>query len=550
VKVRAISRFRFARPWIGLVLAGGCGDDSAGECEKDADCGSAAVCLRTTCVERAGAEAASWSLEIAPGPQSRFANRELPDQVLGSESFTWRVDRKLSIMAELSGRLEDSPNTPTSVGVVLAVPSSIPGRNELKFEGEGANLGAALPYVISVAIPEQLLGKMGRIDIRPKAPLDRFMCPFVLGVTLQPSQALALPGSEDTVTVTGTLGRPDPTTGTPTAYEARAFVADRLVSNVDPLGADGMFSLRVQRSLVTGALQPVRVELSPSDPMQVGVRLVASVPPGNRNLDNLMLPAHPDPAPFIVPVVDDETDRPVAGVTVIFDAVIEGAVGGQARYVQIAQTNSEGNANVRLIPGTARQTRDYVVKAIPQGASESASRCLPSYSVAAVVTEAPRVGAAIRLTRRVSVDGRVFRSDGRPAGSVRVRAVPEGELSAECARPVSSSPSEATTASDGSYRLWLDPGQYRLEYEPSSGAPLTMAAESGVSLLVTRTHSFRLPVPVLVEGRVLSPEGDPLADAEVKAFASGPDGRASLRGAATSGPDGAIRLVLPKKSSF
>jgi hypothetical protein len=532
-----------------LLAASACGDDPAGECKTDPDCGAEAVCLRAACIERSGPS--RWSLEVTPGPQSLFASRELPDQSLGAEPATWAVDRKLSMMAELSGRAEDAPATPTSVGVVLAVPSSIPGRGDLKFEGVGTNLGPTLPYVVMLAVPEQLLGKMGNIDIRPMAPLDRFMCPFSLGLTLQASQAVGLPGNEGMLTVSGRLGRPDLAGGPAITYEARAFVADRLVSNVDALAADGSFSLRLQRSLVSAAVQPVRIELTPTDPMQVGLRFVTALPPGNRGLENLMLPAHPDPAPFIVPVLDEESDRPIAGVTVIFDGEIQGAMGGQARYVQVAQTNAEGNAMVRLIPGTVRQTQDYLVKAIPAGSSEAASRCLSAYSVAAVVTDAPRVGAPIRLSRRVAIGGRVLRPNGHPAGSVRVRAVPEGDLvSDECARPLSSSPPEATSGADGRYRVLLDPGQYRLEYEPASGAPLAMAAELGLSLLVSRSHDFTLPAAVLVEGRVVSPDGQALADAEVKAWAPGPDGRAWVRGAATSGPDGAIRLVLPKNAAF
>ena len=535
--------------WGGLLAASACGDDAAGECTTDSDCGAGAVCLRAACIERSGP--ARWSLEVTPGPQSLFANRELPDQAVGTGAATWAVDCKLSMMAELSGRADDAPAMPTSVGVVLAVPSSIPGRSDLKFEGEGTNLGPTLPYVVMLSIPEQLLGKMGNIDIRPKAPLDRFMCPFSLGVTLQTSQAVGLPGNEGMLTVSGTLGRPDPAGGPPIAYEARAFVADRLVSNVDALATDGSFSLVLQRSLVSAALQPVRIELAPADPMQVGLRFVTVLPPGNRGLDNLMLPAHPDPATFIVPVLDEQSDRPVAGVTVIFDAEIEGAVGGQARYVHVAQTNAEGNAMVRLIPGTVRQTRDYLVKAIPPGSSEAASRCLSAYSVAAVVTDAPRVGAPIRLARRVAMTGGFCAPAGAPPDRCGCARSPRATWSLRNARgrfpPRPRRRPAEPTAGTGCCSIrdsigWSTsrPPAQRWRWRPSERVPL----------LVSRSHGFTLPAAVLVEGRVVSPDGEPLADAEVKAWAPGPDGRAWLRGSATSGSDGAIRLVLPKNASF
>ncbi len=533
--------------WLGLLaLLGGCGDQAQSECARDADCGAASACVRSICVARAGAAGGHWAVEITPGPQSRFAGRELPDQALGAVPVDLPLDRKVSMMTELSGGPADGPPMATSVGVVLAVPSSIPGHGDLTFEAQGTSAGPASSYQLTLAIPAALLGRMGTLSVLPRAPLDRFICPFLLGIDLATNAAVMLPGGEDTVTVSGTLGQADPGAGVPVAYQARAFVLDRLVSNVDVVGSDGGFQLRLQRSVATAAAQPVRIELQPVDPTEPALQFVTTLPPGNRGLGNLTLPAYPEPAPFIVPVVDEETDRPVPGVTVMFDAVIEGAVGGQARYSQSAQTDAQGNAMLRLIPGTVRQTRDYLVRAIPPAHSESAARCLRAYAVAAVVTEAPRVGAPIKLSRRVALDGRVLRLNGRPAGSVRVRAIAEGDQAAgECGQPLSSAPPEVTSSPDGHYRLLLDPGQYRLEYEPAAGAPLPMATEAGVSLLVSRAHVYTLPPSVLVEGRVVSPDGDPVEAAEVKVHGRGPDGHALLRGGALSGPDGSVRLILP-----
>jgi hypothetical protein len=113
------------------------------------------------------------------------------------------------------------------------------------------------------------------------------MCPFELGLTVTAEPALMLPGNEDTVTVSGTLGRADPSA--PAAdYQARAFVADRLVSNVDRVAEDGSFHLRVQKSVASAAAQPVRIELAPVDPMRLAVQFVTELPPGGRGLDNLV----------------------------------------------------------------------------------------------------------------------------------------------------------------------------------------------------------------------------------------------------------------------
>jgi hypothetical protein len=215
----------------------------------------------------------------------------------------------------------------------------------------------------------------------------------------------------------------------------------------------------------------------------------------------------------------------VPEVTVVFEALLDGAVGGQARYTQSVLTDASGNATVRLIPGTVRQTRDYRVQALPPARSKSASRCLAAYAVAAVVTEAPRVGAPIKLSRRVSLDGRLWRAGGQPAGSVRVRAIPEAAGGTKTVwdcwpwRRRRRPPARTAVTSCCS-----TPASTAWKYEPGAGAPLPMAVESGVSLLVSRAHAYSLPAAVLVEGRVVSPEGEPVPDAEVKAFAPGPDG--------------------------
>jgi hypothetical protein len=127
-----------------LALLAGCGDDGSA-CDQDGDCGAAAVCLRSTCVPRAGPAEVHWALEVAPGPQVRFAARELPDQALGGAVVDLPVDRKVSMMASLSGPPEDGLATASSVGVVLAVPSAIPGRGELKFETEGTSPALRCP---------------------------------------------------------------------------------------------------------------------------------------------------------------------------------------------------------------------------------------------------------------------------------------------------------------------------------------------------------------------------------------------------------------------
>lgn len=56
-----------------------------------------------------------------------------------------------------------------------------------------------------------------------------------------------------------------------------------------------------------------------------------------------------------------------------------------------------------------------------------------------------------------------------------------------------------------------------------------------------------LPATVMVEGQVVSPDGQPVGRAEVRAFALRAEGRAEIRGLSTTDEMGRFRLVLPRQ---
>jgi hypothetical protein len=373
------------------------------------------------------------------------------------------------------------------------------------------------------------------------------MPPWILDATVAESASIPLPGAEDTLTLEGMVETASSAGSEPIPYDARVFVRDRLVSNVARTDAAGKLLLRVQRSVAQEAAE-MRLELGPTDRAQALATVAARIGPGQTNLPSLRIPPFPAPVGFVIPVAAKDDGARVTGATVRFTTIIESGAGGETKFVRVAQTGADGNATIPLIPGSTGQTRDYVVTVVPPASSELGALCLASYAIGSAVTDALRVGASILLPRRVELRGRLIRSNGLPATMVQVRATREGNLfKPECGGDLASPPAEAVTDDDGRYRLPLDPGDYRLEYLPARGAPLPMMVEDRVSVNERSDREVALPDPVLVEGRVVGPAGEGMADSEVRAFGRDTAGGIQLQGVASSGADGTFRLVLPRR---
>jgi hypothetical protein len=519
------------------------------QCHQNADCGAAAACLGNLCVGLVGAEPEVWSLQVTPGAQPRYALREFPSFPFTAQSADLVLDRRVSMATALSEAMPD-PNIDmkTSVHVVLSVPSSIPDRGDLQFEADGSNRTSFLPYEVSVPIPASLLGTSARMTVIPTVPLDRWMPPWVLQVMLDSALSVELPGPGDTLKLEGKLMPADPVLGLDVPYQARARVGGRLVSNVPVTDPGGSFVVKLQKSeLLAGA--GLVLELSPADSSQALPSLVVASPALDKaTLGPLAMPAFPKPEAFVVPVVGRADRAPVVGATVTLRTTLPGATGGKAMYVRGAQTGADGRAVVALIPGASQTTpREYSVKVTPADSADYAAVCVPSYVVGPASPGSPRIGATVELEPKMLLDGRVLRADGAPVASARVRPTRVGDAYAEaCGSDLATASSDATTDADGRYRLHLDPGQYRLDCEPPQGAPLPTTSVL-VSVPETSTLDVVLPLPVLVQGRVLSPDATPLADAEVRAFGPGPNGTLQTRGVALSDADGKFRLILPRR---
>ncbi len=225
----------------------------------------------------------------------------------------------------------------------------------------------------------------------------------------------------------------------------------------------------------------------------------------------------------------------------------------RAWFEDRVQTGGDGAFTAWLIPG------DYEVTLEPAG--DDFANGLDSLRVRDDAAE--QMGQAFSVGPRLAVEGRVLTNDGRPVAGARVRAIPfaAAYLGHTClADPTLAAlaprarADEAPSGVDGSYRLDVDHGLYRIVVEPPAGSGF--ATDLGQTRCVAsrvRSLDLVLESPVAVRGVVRDFAGRAVEGAQVEAAVrvreTGAPG-VSLRVArATSGAGGAYTLLLPASTA-
>ncbi|HTR79854.1 MAG TPA: hypothetical protein VMH39_17200, partial [Gemmatimonadaceae bacterium] len=147
-------------------------------------------------------------------------------------------------------------------------------------------------------------------------------------------------------------------------------------------------------------------------------------------------------------------------------------------------------------------------------------------------------------------------ADGRPLAGATIDLLPIGCADNEtdaATPPIASStwclprPLQAPTASDGSFRLAVDPGAFYLRVKPADGSrlpwvvqPFSMAAGSPPMVI----PSITVPAPTSVGLTLVDPGGNQLIHAVVRAFWLPNQGSAYELGNAITGVDGRYDLYL------
>ena len=170
----------------------------------------------------------------------------------------------------------------------------------------------------------------------------------------------------------------------------------------------------------------------------------------------------------------------------------------------------------------------------------------------------PPVAAVVPLPNKVTLTGTILSADGVVVPGVAVAATRTAvDPTTNCASSIASSPASATSNPDGSFQLLVDPGTYRLDFDPPAGSAVPRLTESGV--VVTTGTNAKHPIQMLagevVNGVVQDATGARLSSVDVKFFEVDCNGSAACYGPMRIAPilraethtagDGTFRAVVP-----
>ncbi|HVR63100.1 MAG TPA: carboxypeptidase regulatory-like domain-containing protein, partial [Polyangia bacterium] len=456
------------------------------------------------------------------------------------------------------GNLAAGAASSISSHVIASVPATIPGRPDLEFEGDWpAPTTVDMPAPFMLSVPDSVLGMTAQLAVLPRAPDDRKQAPFSVTTQLAPDIVLSFP--TETMTVHGRLLSPilTPQSG----FLARAFQNGQLISNA---AETPMFSLTIPVSDVSTATdQPITVELAPIDDKSALPRFTshAIMLGAYTELGDLRLPAWGDPNVFRFDVRGESvTGPPMSGAVVTVRTAIDGSTDGSAVYSRSGVTGADGFADLSLVPGTLDALRSYDITVVPPPDSWFGVTCIRAFPLAAGGTaQAPALARKVALPARAVVSGTLADADGAPAANMSIvatRTDASNGASDPCASAVAA-PASATSDKNGQYTLRLDPGTYRIDYDPTPDAAIPRLTEPAVTVSGDATHDVSLPAATLVEGTLVGADGNPLPSVVVHLFrvacgadanpCSGPDRvPPSLRAVARSDARGAFRMVVPQ----
>ncbi len=520
------SRARLLAPFsLALALLGGCKINAVAtptptSCSKDADCGGGTSCTNGTCL--AHAAGGTWAIELLPTSDSSAAQTQL-----AAVSFS---DQKTNVLvadakAIITGDLPEGEALIGDSHVILTIQTPIPGHADLQFQTDWltpATTGA--PLTFSLTLPASTLGSNVTFLLSGLPPADEAQPPENIQAKLATVNHLMV--DHTSFYVTGTV------VNSSGAFVAHALSGGQIVSNTATVGVgDGRFRVEIPKQVAQAAAapsgQPITIEVVPSGSQYSTPRFTTppiTFNPANVEIDigTLNLPAIGFATLFRFKVAGPD-QKPVFGAIVRAHTVLASDESGSSDMVRDGITDMNGNVDLPLLPSSNGGTQNYDVAVIPPSGSALGISCVSAIAInggqnpgGAGTTP---VAAQLSLPTKATLSGTILAAEGGVVPGVAIAATRTAvDPSSNCGSSIVAASASGISNPDGSFQLMVDPGTYRLDFDPPAGAAVPRLTQTGVVVTASSTSmgSVDLPSGELINGVVHASDGSPLPSVDVR----------------------------------
>ncbi len=523
-------------------------------CVKDIDCSGGAACSNGTCIQRAAR--GTWAIEMLPPGDSSAAQTLLAAVNFSSEKPNQlTADAKVTITGDL-------PEGEAAIGdshVIATFQTPIPGHADLQFQTDWLT-----PSPFSIALPASMLGSDVTFLITPLPPRDLAQPPANIQTKLAAVNHLMV--DHNSFFVTGTLVTPDLKLAG--GFVAHALSGGQIVSNNASVGVgDGGFRVEIPKQVAHAAAapsgQPITIEIVPSG-SQYSTPRFTTLPitvTANMELGNLNLPAIGFATLFRFKVAGPD-QKPVSGALVRAHTVLASDESGSSDMVRDGTTDVNGNVDLPLLSSSNGGTQSYDVAVIPLSGSSLGISCVSGIAInggqnpgGAGTTP---VAAQLSLATKATLSGTITSPEGSVVPGVAIAATRTAvDPASNCSSSIVASSANGISKADGTFQLMIDPGTYRLDFDPPAGAAVPRLTKTGVVVAAgsTTMGSVDLLSGELVNGKVQGPDGTPLSSIDVRFYevvCAGSDQCFGpmrvppiLRAETRSNADGSFQAVVP-----
>src|SRR4029077_19288813 len=131
----------------------------------------------------------------------------------------------------------------------------------------------------------------------------------------------------------------------------------------------------------------------------------------------------------------------------------------------------------------------------------------------------PPVAAQLALPAKATLSGTIRSAEGGVVSGVAIAATRTAvDPTSNCGSSIVAASSSGISNADGSFQIMVDPGTYRLDFDPPAGAAVPRLTQTGVVVSAGSTSmgSLDLPSGELVNGEVHGADGSLLPSVDVR----------------------------------